>query len=193
MTPDPAKLPSVKPIIPSVAFARLLHSQDTMRPLAKVGLVVAGYVLAATVAAAAVTLFHLVTISGPNGGMNAFGDCLLFLAVFGVGAVLPTGAGLFFLRPWNAFWRGFSATALVFALTSLAAFIVVNIDDRSMLGGLVFLRILVAPLFSLNFLVSGFFAPNRASRMALFVAAGIEAAGFACWVGGCLLRNLGHA
>ena len=167
-----------------------------MQPLAKFGLVVAGYVLAIAVAAAAVAC-HLIATGGSaaqaSSGMNAFGDGLLFLAVFGVAAIPPTGAALFFLRPWHAFWRGFSVVALVFALTSLAAFIEVIIDSRSMVGGLAFFRILVAPLFTLAFLLSGFFAPNRASRIALLVATAIEAAGFACWVGTCLLRNLTHA
>jgi len=57
-----------------------------MNSLTKVGLVIAGYVIAAGVAAAAVA-FHLFTIGGSSSpaysGMNAFGDSLLFLAVFG--------------------------------------------------------------------------------------------------------------
>ena len=165
---------------------------DTMNPFAKVSLVIAGYGIAAAVAALVVAC-HLIAIGGPTlpaySGMNAFGDSLLFLAVFGVGAILPTGAVLFFLRPYEAFWRRFSVVALVFALTSVAAFIVVTIASGSVMTGVAFPRILVAPLFSLNFLVSGCIAPHRGSRMALFVATGIEITGFVGWVGSCLLRN----
>lgn len=74
-----------------------------MRPVAKAGLVALGYV-----AALAVTLLvagiHLAETSGPDaqGGMSAFGDSLMFLAVFGLAAVPATGAALFFLRPHPA-------------------------------------------------------------------------------------------
>ena len=163
-----------------------------MKPRAKVGLVIVGYVIALALAVAAVAC-HLMALSGSsnpaNGGMNAFGDSLLFLAVFGVAAVPPTGAAFFFLRPYPAFWRGFSIGALAFAVTSLAAFIAVAFDPRSMLASLAFLRILVAPLFALMFGLSVFFAPNRGLRIALLIATVIEVMGFACWVITCLLRN----
>jgi hypothetical protein len=45
----------------------------------------------------------------------AFGDDLLFLGVFGVAAVVPSGAALFFLRPYRTFWLGLSVAALVVA------------------------------------------------------------------------------
>ena len=99
----------------------LPRSLNTMKPRVKVGVVVAGYVIAVAVAAAAAAC-RLIAIGGPSSpsysGMNAFGDSLLFLAVFGVAAVPPTGAALFFLRPYPAFWRGYSVVALAFALTS---------------------------------------------------------------------------
>ncbi|MEI6178036.1 MAG: hypothetical protein WCS43_14180 [Verrucomicrobiota bacterium] len=163
-----------------------------MKPHAKVGLVGAGYVIAVAAAAAAVGC-HLIAIGGPArqdySGMNAFGDSLLFLVVFGVAAVPPTGASCFFLRPYPAFWRVFSVVAPVVALTGFGAFIAVAIEARSMVGGLAFLRILVAPLFTLAFGISGFLAPNRASRIALFAATAMEMAAFACWMITCFVRN----
>jgi hypothetical protein len=163
-----------------------------MKLRAKAGLVIAGYVIALVLAAAAVAC-HLTALSGSsdpdNGGMSAFGDSLLFLAVFGVTAVPATGAAFFFLRPYPAFWRGFSVGALVFAVTSLAAFSAVAFDSRSLLASLAFLRILVAPLFALTFGLSIFFAPNRALRFALLFSTVIEVMGFACWLIMCLLRN----
>ena len=168
------------------------HLTEAVNPLAKVSLVIAGYAWAAAIAAAAVACHQLV-FGGPQspayGGMNAFGDSLLFLAVFGIAALAPTGVALFFLRPYHAFWRGLSVLALVFALTSLAACIVVTVHARSVMASMAFPRILAAPLFSLNLLVSVFFAPNRTSRIALLVATGIEIMGFIGWVGTCILRN----
>src|SRR5207245_11279463 len=73
-----------------------------MRPLVKVGLVGAGYIGAFALASAVVTAYVAAT-SGPDrqnyGAMFAFGDDLLFLGVFGVAAVVPSGAALFFLSP----------------------------------------------------------------------------------------------
>jgi hypothetical protein len=75
-----------------------------VRPLVKVGLVVAGYIVAFMVASAVVAIYVAAT-SGPDrqtySVMYGFGDDLLFLAVFGVAAVPPSGAVLFFLSsPW---------------------------------------------------------------------------------------------
>src|SRR5262249_5052254 len=70
-----------------------------MRPLAKVGLVGAGYVGAFAIASAVVTAY-VASTSRPDrqnyGAMVDFGDSLLFLAVLGVAAVVPTGTALFF-------------------------------------------------------------------------------------------------
>src|SRR5438034_1249825 len=135
-----------------------------MRPLVKVGLVGAGYIGAFALASAVVTAYVAAT-SGPDrqnyGAMFAFGDDLLFLGVFGVAAVVPSGAALFFLRPYRSFWRVFSVTALVVATTAVAAFF----DDLAWRGSdarsaanawsaLASLRILIAPLFALAFLLS---------------------------------------
>jgi hypothetical protein len=168
------------------------HYPNIMKPIVKVGLVVAGYVIAVAMATAAVVC-HLIVLGGPagsaGGGMNAFGDGLLFLAIFGVAAVPPTVAAFFFLRPYPAFWRGFSVMALVFACTSLTIFIPVAVDSRSAVVDWIFLRVLVSPLFALVFGLSIFFAPTRAFRIALLIATVMEAAGFAGWVITCFLRN----
>ena len=160
-----------------------------MRPLVKVGLVVVGYVAAVMVAVAVVTIYVAAT-SGPDrqtyGVMYGFGDDLLFLAVFGVAAVPATGAALFFLRPYRSFWLVFSVVALGIATTGLTVLIGYvaprTADVRFILhvwSALAPLRILIAPLFALNLFLSGLFAPNRSYRIALLVAAVIEAAVFA--------------
>ena len=142
--------------------------------------------------ASTIVAIYVVSTSGPDrqtyGAMYDFGDSLLFLAVFAAAAVLPTSAALFFLRPYRSFWRVLSVTALVVATTAVAAFF----DDLAWRGSdtrsaanawsaLASLRILIAPLFALAFLLSAVMAPSRSSRLALLVATAIEASVFA-WV-----------
>ncbi len=155
----------------------------------KIGLVIGGYVVALMIAYAVLAIYVAAT-SGPDrqrsGGMYAFGDSLLFLAVFGVAAVPPTGAALFFLRAYRSFWLALSITALALAATAIAACIeyvasrsaeaVSVVHDWSALA---VLRIIVAPLFALALFVAVLFAPNRSSRSALLIATVIEAAVFA--------------
>ena len=160
-----------------------------MRPLVKIALVVAGYVVAFLVAFAVVAIYVAAT-SGPDrqtySVMYGFGDDLLFLAVFGVAAVPSTAAALFFLRSYRSFWRVLSVAALCIATTGLVALIGYVAARTAGAGSilqtwsaLASLRILSAPLFTLAFLLSGLFAPNRSSRIALLVATAIEAAVFA--------------
>jgi hypothetical protein len=160
-----------------------------VRASVKVGLVAIGYAGAVLVASAIVAIY-VASTSGPDrqtyGVMYDFGDTLLFLAVFGVAAVPPTGAVLFFLRSYRPFWRALSVAALAIAATGLAAFVgylaAQTVDAGSSLrswSAVAVLRILVAPLFALAFFLSGLFAPNRSGRIALFVATVIEAAVFA--------------
>lgn len=71
-----------------------------MSNLAKLGLVIAGYVLACLASGGAVSVYQRFTQSAAaqaSAGMSAFGDLLLFLFLFGVFALLPTGVGLYFL------------------------------------------------------------------------------------------------
>ena len=71
-----------------------------MKPPIKVAIVAGGYLLAFVLAYAAVALHTAwVNESGPlaSDGMSAFGDLVLFVAVFGTVSLLTTGAALFFL------------------------------------------------------------------------------------------------
>lgn len=160
-----------------------------MRPVGKAGLVAIGYIAAFAIALLAVRIYVAAT-SGPDrqdyDAMFAFGDSLLFLAVFGLAAVPATGAALFFLRPRPGFWVTLSVASLAVASTSLAAFLVYiapqAFDSRSLLhswSAFAALRILVAPLFAIFFLLSGLFAPNRSARISLIAATTIEMAVFA--------------
>lgn len=150
----------------------------------KAGVVLAGYVVAILAASAAVAL-RIATTSGPDAqassGMYAFGDGLLFLGVFGVIALVPTGAALYFLRPYPRFWSVASAVALGIAATGLAAFTLYAIASRwpagsnvAMWAALAVLRLLVAPLLAGFFVLSAVVAPGRPSRPRFFVAAAVE-------------------
>jgi len=156
-----------------------------MRAFAKVGLVGTGYIGAVAVAWAVVAV-HIATTQGPDrrdyAAMFDFGDTLLFLGVFGLAAVLPTGAALFFLRPYRWFWRALSIAALVIAASAAAAFVVMLVwrgagarSVASAAAAVASLRILIAPLFALAFAVSTVFAPSRNPRLALLAATAIEA------------------
>jgi hypothetical protein len=154
----------------------------------KVGLVAAGYV-GAFLGASAIVATHVAATSGPDrqasSGMYAFGDALLFLGVFGVFAIPPSGAGLFFLRPYRSFWIALSVAGALVATSGLAAVIncvaAQTADAGSFLhhwSGYAVLRILAAPLVALAFFLAGVLAPSRSSRIALCAAALVDAAVF---------------
>lgn len=152
----------------------------------KLGVIAGGYVAAFLIASAAVAI-RLANTSGPDAqassGMYAFGDALLFLAVFVVVALLPTGAALFLLRPYRHFWVMLSACGLGVAVTGVAAAALFatgrHVTAPSPLAtsaGLSVLRILVAPLFALTFLVCAGLSPYRFPRLAFLAVTATEAA-----------------
>ena len=151
----------------------------------KVGAVAGGYIAAFLVASAAVGI-RLANTSGPDAqassGMYAAGDALLFAAVFGVAALVPTGAALFFLRPYRHFWTVLSAFGLGVAVTGPTAVALLAIGRHAApsplatWAGLSVLRILVAPLLALTFLVCAVVSPQRSPRFALLAATVMEAA-----------------
>jgi hypothetical protein len=156
-----------------------------MKPLHKVSLVAGGYVLSALVAAVVVAVRIAATRASDRqsgGGMYAFGDSIMFVLVFGICALVPTGAALFFLRPYAAFWKAISVTGVALASTSIAAALLFAFGRHSphpkivMLSGYSVLRVLLSPLLALVFLVCAVLSPTRAPRIALAVSAAIEAA-----------------
>jgi hypothetical protein len=167
---------------------------DVMKPFLKIAAVAGGYIVAFLIASGAVAI-RIAKTSGPDAqassGMYAAGDAMLFIAIFGVTALVPTGAALFFLRPYRRFWAALSTLGLAVAITGVAAVVLFAVGRHlegpsalATLGGLSVLRILVAPLFGLGFLVCTFVAPHRSPRLALLVATAMEAAvtAYAGWV-----------
>lgn len=155
------------------------------KPFLKVGVVVLGYLAAFLVASGAVAI-RLANTSGPDAqassGMYAFGDAVLFVAVFGVAALVPMGGALFFLRRYRPFWTVLSTFGLVVAVTGLAAVAAFAIGRNAAPSPLAtwaafsVLRILVAPLLTLTFLVCAVFSPYRFPRLALLAGTIMEAA-----------------
>jgi len=154
-----------------------------MKPSHQVAVIAVGYLAAVLVASAAVGV-RVATTSGPgaqaSSGMYAFGDALLFVAAFGVAALVPTGAALFFLRPYRHFWTVLSTVGLGIGLTGLAAAALFAIGRHAApsplatWAGLSVLRILVAPLLALTLLVCAAFSPYRFPRVALLAGTVME-------------------
>jgi hypothetical protein len=163
----------------------MMFARTSVRPLVKVVLVVGGYAAAVLIALALVAIHRARTNTleaQASSGMYAFGDSLLFVGVFGIAALVPTGAALFFLRPQRHFWTLLSALALAIAVTGVAAgilFVVGRTAAPSFLAtsaAFSVLRIVVAPVLALTFLVCALFSPHRSPRLALFAATAMEAA-----------------
>src|SRR5262249_6659872 len=159
-----------------------------LRPAAKASLVAGGYA-AALAAAWLVVRAYEATTRVPDretaGGMFACGEILLFLAVLGVASVPATAAALLFLKPRTAFWRVLAVASLVVASTAVAGlvghFAPGSFESSSLLrtwSAYGTLRIFVAPLFAIFFLLAGLIAPIRRARISLLVAAMVEAAVF---------------
>ncbi len=171
-----------------------------MKVIGRIGVVLAGYGLAAGVASGAVAL-NAAAQRGVDrsGGMSAFGDLVLFLGVFAVAAIPASSAGLYFLRGQGWFWSALAVLGPAIALTGiLAAVLFLGSSGRaageSMIGVLslyAVLRILAAPFCASVFLLAGIFAPKRPWRLALLFAATVEAAAFCAVVLGVLLRAAG--
>ena len=66
----------------------------------KIGLVIGGYEAACLAAYGVSYVYELLTqdaAAQASAGMFAFGDLILFIAVFGILALFPTGLALYFL------------------------------------------------------------------------------------------------
>jgi hypothetical protein len=134
----------------------------------KIILVITGYLLALVIAWVVVTIYVAAT-SGPDrqtyGAMYDFGDSILFLGVFALASLPATGAALFFLRPYQVFWRVLAAGAVGIAVT----------------GIVVLADVLVSRNGTLVFPLCGWLAPTRFTRFAFLGATAVETIVFV-WV-----------
>jgi hypothetical protein len=156
-----------------------------MNPLAKLAVVGGGYI-AALLAASTALAIRVATTGGPDAqassGMYAAGDAFLFVAVFGVLALAPTGAALLFLRPYRRVWTALSAMGVAVAITAVAAAILFAVGRQAApsplatLAAFSVVRILVAPLLALTFVVCTMLSPTRQARFAFLAATAMESA-----------------
>ena len=78
----------------------------------------AGYALALVVSGVAVAIYDrrfTPTDNQTMGGMIAGGEMMYFLAIFLLGALPPTGLGLWYLRRHRPSWSAFTVLGLIFA------------------------------------------------------------------------------
>lgn len=146
---------------------------------------IAGYAAAWFVADAAVNARFLQQSAQAQAspGMYAWGDLILFLEVFGLGAIVPTALALYFLRPVGTFWTALSIGALAFAMTGLLAALMVALGYRettqsflAILAAIGALREMMSPAAAVMFVLATLTAPTRRARLVLLVAAVIEGA-----------------
>lgn len=124
--------------------------------------------------------------SGPDrqtsGGMYAFGDGTLFIAVFGVCALVPTGGALFFLRPHYAFWAMLAGSSFLLAVSGVASAVIFAVERHAppsywaTWAAFSVVRILISPIFALMFLLCAVVSPKRSFRIAFIAATVMEAA-----------------
>ena len=166
----------------------------------RTGLVAAGYALAIAAACAVLWIYVELTDSPEralSSGMYAFGDLMLFLAVFGLASVPAFGLALYYLRPVRAFWLWFVSGVVLWSVAGVgaAAAIVASrfappdsfVHAVATLG---VLRILTAPPTGAAILASAVFAPSRGVRYLLFGLAVLETVLFATVVGWWTWSNL---
>jgi hypothetical protein len=161
-------------------------------PLKKTGIVLGGYAAAFALACIAGYVHYLATkdLVDSQGGMQAEGESFLFVYVLGFAALLPTGCGLYFLRPVRRFWNLLSIGAWVLVTTGIASAILFwtlrsETQGRSLLSmasGLSPLRMIVSPLLTVAFLVCAMFAPSKGPRITLVLAAVCEMAAAVPWL-----------
>ena len=157
-----------------------------MNGVAKIGAVAGGYAFAFALAVVVVAVRSFAVRDADlqaSAGMASFSDVVLFVAIFGFTALIPTAAALYFLRPFVLFWRGLAAVEIAVSITGVAAAILYAVSRNSadfgplsFLATLCVLRVLAAPLFAAAFLGSALFSPHRLPRYACLLAAAIEVA-----------------
>ena len=151
-----------------------------MTNASKTGVVLGGYAAALFVTYAVFHVYVLMRkeIDPSGGGMQAFGDFILLLGLFGVLALIPTALGLYYLRPFARFWPLVSYVSLAIAAMGPVAAMTLGRSQQSpwvqAVGFFALLKVLASPLLGVGFLVAAFIAPRGRSRWLLLAAATVE-------------------
>lgn len=160
-----------------------------MKSLSKISTVIIGYIIAFLVASI-VLYIYVAAVDSPerqaSSGMTAFGDSILFLAIFTLAAIPATCAALSYLRSYTAFWRVSSIGSLGIAITGIAGLLayIINFGSTSHFyyGSMLSpLRLLLAPAFAIAFFLCALFAPTPVFRNRFIGASVIELSVFVIW------------
>jgi len=155
-----------------------------MSRLAKVGLVIGGYVAAIVAGVVAAGLYNARVATLPydtSGGMYAAGESMYSLAAFLVVALVPTLLGLWFLRGHERFWNAVAVASLAFAAAGLLAVLTPLVFRNATTNTTLLLVELLAlsqllgmPLWFLAIALFALLAPSRKTRRKLVAAAAVE-------------------
>ena len=167
-----------------------IATNGKVKPAARVGVVVAGYVAAFAIAVAVARVLGAdAATQHAYPGMTAFGDSVLFLGTLGVASLPATGAALFFLRSRHTFWLVLTVASLGVAATAvLATFVILAPSparpDQAIATwrAMAPLRIFAAPPLALLFALAAVFAPTRSTRIQLACATAAEVVAFTATV-----------
>ena len=158
-----------------------------MKKSVKIGIVIAGYILA-LVDAFVLTYIRELAAQGTDAqasqGMFGFGQDILFLLVFGGLALIPTVLAFYFLRSSEKFWNWFAVLCLAFSISGVVVVIAnawINANGgygsssiAAVLSLFGVLGMFGAPLLIVGFLILAVIAPSARSRFLLLTSAGIE-------------------
>ena len=161
-----------------------------MKKSVKIGIVIAGYILA-LVGAFVLTYIRELATQGTDAqasqGMFGFGQDILFLLVFGGLALIPTVLAFYFLRASEKFWNGFALLCLVFSIVGIVVVMtnalinarILHISESSSAVISLFgvLGAFGGPILITGFLVLAVIAPARHPRILLLASAGLEIVG----------------
>ena len=158
-----------------------------MKKSVKIGIVIAGYILA-LVGAFVLTYIRELAAQGTDAqasqGMFGFGQDILFLLVFGGLALIPTVLAFYFLRSSEKFWNRFAVLCLAFSIGGVLIVIAnawINANGgygsssiAAVLSLFGVLGMFGAPLLIVGFLILAVIAPSARSRFLLLTSAGFE-------------------
>jgi hypothetical protein len=156
-----------------------------MKKMTKIGLVLAGYILALAGAFLAAYLDDLMTaqFQAQSPGMVAGGEMILFIAVFAFLSVFPTALVLFSLRSVENFWNIFSVLGLGLALTgppaecfmiAVRTFTFWPHNGWAIFIFIAMLRVFGSVILGFGFLFFAFITQYKRPRRWLLIAAGID-------------------
>ena len=157
----------------------------------RLGLVLAGYVLAFVGSGIVVAIYDRRFSAADNqtmGGMIAGGEMMLGAGMFVFLSLFPTALALWFLRSNRAWWSWFTSACLVFAAVGLVA-VLTQFATRGaapqapilqMMDLLSIAQMLGSPLWTAAFVLFAVLAPGRDLRRRMLAAVAIEVV-----IGGC--------